>query len=195
MQFHLDLKKQNDIIRGAAQCFLTVAFNETYILEKRVLTGKQYASNSTSYKEKDVFSSHEDILVITEGTEDSDLIPIQIENANLTSTITKTLSYSIYSLFLGSVASNIFLQTSLLTIWGLLANLQLLGVLSVISIPITGEPSFIIETIMKIAMIDIIPTEKIQQRFFYIDAYEDEALNSYFQWASYRSKWAIINLG
>jgi hypothetical protein len=191
----LDLKKQNDIIRGAAQCFLTVAFNETYILEKRVLTGKQYASNSTSYKEKDVFSSHEDILVITEGTEDSDLIPIQIENANLTSKITKTLSYSIYSLFLGSVASNIFLETSLLTIWGLLANLQLLGVLSVISIPITGEPSFIIETIMKIAMIDIIPTEKIQQRFFYIDIYEDEALNSYFQWASYRSKWAIINLG
>ena len=146
-------------------------------MEKRVLTGKQHTSNSTSYKEKDVFSSQKDILVIAEGTEDSDLIPIQIENANLTSTITKTLSYSIYSLFLGSVASNIFLETSLLTIWGLLANLQLLGVLSVISIPITGEPSFIIETIMKIAMIDIIPTEKIQQRFFYIDAYEDEALN------------------
>jgi len=64
-------------------------------------------------------------------------------------------------MFTGSVASNIFLQTSLLTIWALLTNLQLLGVLSVIAIPITGEPSFIIETIMKIAMIDILPTEKI----------------------------------
>jgi hypothetical protein len=47
----------------------------------------------------------------------------------------------------------------------------------VISIPITGEPSFIIETIMKIAMIDIIPTDKIQQQLLYIDAYEDEPLN------------------
>jgi hypothetical protein len=48
---------------------------------------------------------------------------------------------------------------------------------------------------MKIAMIDIIPTEEIQQQFLKIDAYEDEPLNLYFQWASYRSKWAIINLG
>lgn len=145
---------------------MTIRFNESYVLKKRFLSSDPTNKLGT--------------LEIPNGTELTSLIPNQIENEKLASTIKQSFTYSVYTLFSGSVASNIFLQTSLLSIWGLLTNLQLLGVLSVIAIPIAGEPSLIIETIMKIAMIDIIPTDKIQQRILYIEDYEDEPLNSYF---------------
>jgi hypothetical protein len=127
-------------------CFIKMTFIRTIKLSSRRLL-----FNSSKISEP----------AVLEGTSLSAMVPLQITQANIASILDKTVSCTIYCTVIGAVTSNIFLKTSLLSLWGLINNLQLMGVLSVVSIPVSGDPSILIRTILKIASIDLIPIHRL----------------------------------
>jgi hypothetical protein len=80
------------------------------------------------------------------------------------------------TLCLASISSNLLIKSSLTYLWGLINNLQLITIISVIAVPIPNAIVYsFIEVILKLSQVDVLPVVDWMQEKHWItfDEYRD----------------------
>lgn len=80
-------------------------------------------------------------------------------------------------------------------LWGLLNDLSLITIISLINLNIQGLPRSIIKSVMSFAQLDILPSEIILNSLFTFDELNDKPFNPQFAFLGYTSSNGAINMG